>query len=67
MTRSLFLVALTLCLIVSVCFGSDDQPRVPTVDDLLTLKTRSEARKSLRMASGSPTPSAMATSNRMRS
>ena len=32
-------IALTLCLIVPLCFAADDQRRVPTIDDLLTLKT----------------------------
>lgn len=39
MTRSLFPILLTFCLVVSVCFAADDQRRVPTIDDLLTLKT----------------------------
>jgi dipeptidyl aminopeptidase/acylaminoacyl peptidase len=38
MTRSLSLLALTLCLVVPLCFAAD-QRRVPTIDDLLTLKT----------------------------
>jgi dipeptidyl aminopeptidase/acylaminoacyl peptidase len=32
-------MALTLCLVVSRCLAADDQRRVPTIDDLLTLKT----------------------------
>ncbi|MFN2512529.1 MAG: prolyl oligopeptidase family serine peptidase [Pyrinomonadaceae bacterium] len=39
MTRTPFLIALTLCLVVSLCFAGDKQRRVPTIDDLLTLKT----------------------------
>ncbi len=39
MTRTLCLIALTLCLVVSLCFAADNQRRVPTIDDLLTLKT----------------------------
>lgn len=39
MTRSLFLFALSLCLVVSLCFAADEQRRVPTIDDLLSLKT----------------------------
>src|ERR687896_487503 len=39
MTRTISVMALTLCLVVSLCFAADNQRRVPTIDDLLTLKT----------------------------
>jgi Tol biopolymer transport system component len=36
--RSFFLIGFIICLFVSVCRGIQSNPRVPTIDDLLTLK-----------------------------